>query len=403
MKKILSILLFLALLLPMACLAEAAHVSEITVPVIEKMKQFVIPDNEALSFVRDMKTGWNLGNTFDATHNGWYKGDELGIETIWCNAKTTRELITAVKEAGFNTIRIPVSWHHHVDENDIISDVWMDRIKEVAGWALDEGMYVIVNIHHDNEKEYFYPDSEHYERSAAYLTAIWRQMAEAFADFDEHLILESMNEPRLKDTIWEWSYNETSLEIKDSVECINKLNQLFVDTVRAAGGNNASRYLMIPGYTASPYAALSELFHIPSDTAENRIIISVHAYTPYDFALNTATGSATEFDLDSGDWVKSEIGTFMNSLYNKFIVNGIPVIIDEYGALNKKGNLQDRVNFAAYYTCAASARGITCCWWDNHSFSGNGEQFGLIDRIKIEWKYPEIVDAIMANCMFNRK
>ena len=135
MKKILSILLFLALLLPMACLAEAAHVSEITVPVIEKMKQFVIPDNEALSFVRDMKTGWNLGNTFDATHNGWYKGDELGIETIWCNAKTTRELITAVKEAGFNTIRIPVSWHHHVDENDIISDVWMDRIKEVAGWA----------------------------------------------------------------------------------------------------------------------------------------------------------------------------------------------------------------------------------------------------------------------------
>ena len=404
-RKVFSMMVILALLFQVVCYAEAQN--EITVPVIEEMKQFDIPDNEAMRFVRDMKTGWNLGNTFDAHHNGWYKGDELGIETIWCGAMTTRELISALKEAGFNTIRIPVSWHHHVDENNMITEAWMNRVREVAGWALDEGMYVIVNVHHDNEpydgNHYFYPDSEHYELSAAFLSSIWKQMAEAFADCDDHLILEAMNEPRLTGTNLEWSFNTTSPLIRDAADCINKLNQLFVDTVRSTGGNNASRYLAIPGYTASPEGAVSDLFRIPADTAENRIIVSVHAYTPYDFALNTAAGTPSEFDLENGNWVKTQISTFMNSLYNKYISNGIPVVIDEYGALNKHGNLQDRVNFAAFYTCAASARGMTCCWWDNHNFTGNGEQFGLIDRKKVEWKYPEIVEAIMVNCLYNRK
>ena len=181
-RKVFSMMVILALLFQVVCYAEAQN--EITVPVIEEMKQFDIPDNEAMRFVRDMKTGWNLGNTFDAHHNGWYKGDELGIETIWCGAMTTRELISALKEAGFNTIRIPVSWHHHVDENNMITEAWMNRVREVAGWALDEGMYVIVNVHHDNEpydgNHYFYPDSEHYELSAAFLSSIWKQMAEAF-------------------------------------------------------------------------------------------------------------------------------------------------------------------------------------------------------------------------------
>ena len=406
MKRMIAILCILVLALATAgsCMAEAAEkISAVDIPVIEAMKKFDIPDNEALRFMRDLKTGWDLGNTFDAYDDqGWFKGAEPTMETAWHGTMTTRELITALKEAGFNTVRIPVSWHNHVDGDYTIDPVWMTRVKEVAGWVVDEGMYAIVNVHHDNNLKFFYPDSEHYEQSARYLSAVWGQMAEAFAEFDEHVILESMNEPRLVDKgALEWTFNPASMECRDAAECINKLNQLFVDTIRATGGNNATRYLAVPGYCASPLGLTNDYFRMPEDTADNRIILEVHAYTPYNFALNQGAGSYDTFDLSEQNKYQ-EIAVFMNSLYNRFVANGIPVIIDEYGAMEKNGNLQDRVNWTAYYVCAASARGMTCCWWDNCAFTGNGERFGIIDRKTCEWTYPEIVEAIMANCMYNR-
>ena len=173
-----------------------------------------------------------------------------------------------------------------------------------------------------------------------------------------------------------------------------------VDTVRTTGGNNATRYLLVPSYDASPYYAVNEMFELPQDTADNRIIVEAHAYTPYDFALNS--NGYNTFDHTNAKYT-TEIATIMNSLYNRYVSNGIPVLIDEYGAMNKRNNLQDRVNFAAYFVASASARGITCCWWDNHGFSGSGELFGLIDRRTYEWKYPEIVEAIMKNCLYNRE
>ena len=401
MKRIFSLLTVTLLILTV--LASGLAENEIIIPSISEMKRFDIPENEALQFTRNMRTGWNLGNTFDAYNNGWFSGGEPGLETYWCGTKTSRELIKTIHEAGFNLIRIPVSWHDHVDASYTVNSVWMSRVKEVVSWAVDEGMYVIINVHHDNDKAYFYPDSDHFEQSAKYLSAIWLQMAENFAEFDDHVIFESMNEPRLVGNVFEWSLSESSPECVDAVECINKLNQLFVDTIRSTGGNNATRYLAVPGYCASPYGVLSSLFVIPDDSAENRIIISVHAYTPYDFALNQGDGSVSAFSIEESASMKSQIGSFMNDLYKKFIAKGIPVIIDEFGALNKKGNLQSRVDFSAYYICSASARGITCCWWDNHVFTGNGEQFGIIDRNTCQWRYPEIVEAIMNHCMFNRE
>jgi len=374
----------------------------IIIPVIEDVKQYEIPDNEAMALMRDMKCGWNLGNTFDA-HNG-YTGhfSGTGMETIWVGVRTSRELIAAIKEAGFNTIRIPVSWHNHVDQNDVIDSEWMDRVREVAGWALEEGMYVIVNVHHDNDVKYFYPDTAHYEQSAAYLAAVWSQMAEAFRDCDDHLIIESMNEPRLVGSQYEWSWNNYTSECRLSAKYINQLNQLFVDTVRASGGNNATRYLAVPAYSASAASARDQAFQLPEDPAENRIIVSVHAYTPYNFALNLNSTDRT-FDLEKDQNKKSEIAGFMNNLYSRFVKYGIPVMLDEFGALDKSGNIQDRVNFTAYYVASASTRGITCVWWDNHAFSGNGERFGLINRSTLEWVYPDIVLAIQANCLYNRQ
>ncbi len=377
----------------------------IQIPVFTEadMKAFTIPDNEALQFTRTLKAGWNLGNTFDAMDEGsGVPGRDY--ETYWTGAKTSKELIHALKEAGFNLIRMPVSWHNHVSGDHYeIDAAWISRIKEVARWIADEDMYFIINVHHDNSKKYFYPDSEHYEQSEKYLTAIWSQMAAAFGDFDNHCIFESMNEPRLVGSEYEWWLNPNVPECKDAADCINRLNQKFVDTVRAAGGNNATRYLLVPGYCGSPDGVINSLFVLPTDSADNRIMIEVHAYTPYNYALNRNNPDCS-FDLETDKGKKSEISSFMNNLYTKYIANGIPVLIDEFGALQKnKDDLQGRVNFAAYYTASASIRGITCVWWDNHAFSGNGERFGLINRNKVTWVYPEIAIAILENCLVNRR
>lgn len=395
-------------------MAEAAAVPEtdyglvqskgISIPVFteENMRVFDIPDNDALRFSKELKVGWNLGNTFDAQDSG--KGDpKRDYETYWCGAKTSRELIHALKEAGFKLIRMPVSWHNHLTDDDYtIDETWMNRVREVAGWIVDEGMYVIINIHHDNSELFLYPDSEHYEQSEKYVTSIWKQVSEAFADFDEHCIYESMNEPRLVGRQYEWWLDVSAPECIEAVECINQLNQKFVDTVRAAGGNNADRYLLVPGYCASPDGALTDMFRIPMDSAENRIMIEVHAYTPYNYALNMGDPDSS-FDLDKDKTKLHEITDFMNKLYEKYIQNGIPVIIDEFGALQKnQDDLQGRVNFAAFYIASASARGITCVWWDNHAFNGNGEKFGLINRKTVTWKYPDIALAILENCSYNR-
>lgn len=379
--------------------------ADIEIPVFtaENMKLFDIPDNEALRFAKELKAGWNLGNTFDAKDDQTVPGRDY--ETYWCHAKTTKELIHAIKAAGFNLIRMPVSWHNHVSGDDyIIDQAWMDRVREVAQWIVDEDMYFIINIHHDNSINYLYPDSKHYEQSEKYVTAIWSQVAEAFADFDDHCIMESMNEPRLVDnTAFEWWLNQNATECQDAVDCINRLNQAFVDTVRAAGGNNATRYLLVPGYCASVDGATTYLFKLPQDTADNRIMIEVHAYTPYNYALNM-NNPDHDFDLEKDQGKKSEIAKFMNKLFDKYIAKGIPVIIDEYGALQKTNDdLQGRVNFAAYYVASASTRGITCCWWDNHNFVGGGEKFGIIDRLTITWKQPDIALAILQNCLLNRE
>lgn len=367
----------------------------------ETVKTFEIrEETDAILFVRNIHAGWNLGNTFDANDGGGYNPNK-DYETYWQNAKTSKELIHAIHEAGFNLLRIPVSWHNHlIDDAYTIDPKWLDRVKEVADWALAEDMYVIINIHHDNSKNYLYPDSEHYEQSEHYITAIWRQVSEAFADYDEHVIFESMNEPRLVgNKNYEWQPNESIPVVRDAMICINKLNQKFVETVRSSGGNNATRYLMIPGYCGSVGGVTANVFEVPED---DRIIIEVHAYTPYNFALNTKSKDSS-FDLEKDTAKKSEIATFMTKLFNRYIVNGVPVIIDEFGALKKTdGDLQARVNFAAYYTAMASTRGIPVVWWDNAAFSGGGEKFGLIDRKKVEWRYPDIALAIITNCRVNR-
>lgn len=385
LKRILSLALLLCLMVTAAC-------AEVQIPDVKGLYQYEIPQNEAMAFVKEMKIGWNLGNTFDATRDG-YKGNDLEIERYWCGVYTTEQMIDAVHQAGFNTLRLPVSWHNHVDENFVINTPWLDRVQEVVDWAIERGMYVILNTHHDNAKAYYYPDEEHYAVSEKYVTSIWSQVAERFKDYDQHLIFESLNEPRLVGTDVEWWFNSNDARCKEAADCLNRLNQAFVDTVRAAGGSNADRYLMVPAYCASPDSAFAtDYFHLPEDTVENHIIVSAHAYTPYSFALDAA--GTDSFSVTNISQV-TEINTFLNKLYSKYVSKGVPVVIGEFGARAKKDNLQDRVDFASYYIAAASARNIPCCWWDNNGFTGNGELFGIFNRQKMEWPFPEIVEGMM--------
>ena len=389
MRKLMAMLL--ALLMSIVTLGATAEGGEITVPVLENPPAFEIPDNAAMAFLRRMGVGWNLGNTFDAWRDGG--GDEMSIEAYWCGVYTTEAMIEAVHAAGFSTIRVPVSWHNHVDADFTLSAPWLDRVQQVVDWAVARDMTVILNIHHDESPDFFYPSEACYAMSERYVRRVWEQLAGRFRDYGEQLVFESLNEPRQKGTDWEWWLDENNPDCREAADCINRLNQLFVDTVRASGGENAHRYLMVPGYDAAPHGALSELFVLPTDAADNRIIVSVHAYTPYSFALQDE-GGTDSFTLATGAQT-GEIGTFMNDLYHRYIANGIPVVIGEFGARDKNGNTQSRVDYAAWYAFSAKARGIPCCWWDNNVFTGSGERFGLLDRASCTWPCPQIVEALV--------
>ncbi|MCR4902794.1 MAG: glycoside hydrolase family 5 protein [Butyrivibrio sp.] len=365
---------------------------EIIIPDMDITKKD-LPDNEAIAFVEAMKLGYNLGNTFDSYVDGSQMAD-LSYETAWGNPKTTQEFIKAVHAAGFETIRIPVSWHNHVDEDFNINEEWMERVQEVVDMAINDGMYVIINIHHDNHLEAngFYPDDDHKDQSLEYVEKIWSQIADRFKEYDDKLIFEALNEPRLVGHDNEWWIDETNSDCISAIAIINELNQKFVDVVRASGGQNASRYLMCPGYCASPEGVLNEGFVIPTDTEENKIILSIHAYRPYSFALESP-GTDT-FDLNSSESV-SEVDSFMSSIYNKYVSKGIPVVIGECGCVDKNGNLRDRVNWAAFYTATAKSYGLTQCMWDNGQFSGDGELFGLFNRTDNTVVFPDIINALV--------
>lgn len=349
-----------------------------------------LPESEALSFVKNMKIGWNLGNTLDADTK---TSMEQASETAWGSPVITEEMIDDIYTAGFNTIRIPVTWHTHVDENLNISDYWIGRVKEIVDYAYKRKMYVIINIHHDIVKNYYYPSYETLDNSLKFSNAVWSRLCDTFKDYDEHLIFESINEPRLKGTDNEWWLDTSSELAKEAIDCIMQCNQAFVDLVRASGGKNETRYLMTPSYCASPVYACDDLFSLPDDPA-GRTIVSAHAYEPNQFALSG--------DMNSDSFAvgrsSASIKNVMDMLYEKYTSKGIAVVMGEFGSRNKNENLESRIDHAAYYVSEARAAGITCIWWDNNAFTGNGELFGLYDRNAMEWKYPDIAIALMKNC-----
>lgn len=371
--------------------SEKSSESSSQIPV-ETPKKSDLSEITGLELAQRIKVGWNLGNAFDASDCTWVS-DEMLYESAWNGDMTAEQHIETLKQAGFNAVRIPVSWHNHVSENYSISEKWLSRVNEVVDWCLERDMFVILNIHHDNSTSFMFPTNQYLEQSKNYISAIWRQLAFHFRDYDERLIFEIMNEPRLIGHNNEWWIDENSADCKEAISCINEINQAGVNTIRAAGGYNKTRFIMCPGYDASADGALNAGFVLPTDPIDKngKIIVTVHAYTPYEFALQdggTAQwSSANENDLRN-------MTEFMDRLYEKFVKNGTAVIIDEFGARDKNGNTEARADFTKTYVAEAKKRGIPCFWWDNNAFSGSGELFGVLNRKTGAWQYPTIAEAL---------
>lgn len=340
-------------------------------------------DVPSVELVKEMSIGWNLGNTLDAVG-----GKGLESEVAWQPDYTTKEMVDLLKASGFNIFRVPTTWEAHIDENGIIDEAWMDRVQEIVDFGIDNEMFVILNLHHE---EWHFPSYENAEAAEDMLVNVWTQIAERFKNYDEHLIFEGMNEPRKKGTAYEWNGGDA-----EGRKVVNQLNAAFVNTVRNSGGNNKLRHLMIPTYAASADRNAMSALEIPDD---DKIIVSVHAYIPYDFALNVSGTALWSADKPSDT---GAIDSLFNLLYQTFLYDGYPVIIGEFGSVCKLDpdtptgdNLQSRIDCAEYFVSKAKEYGVPCVWWDNGSFVGSGENFGLMDRGGVpSWRYPEIVKTL---------
>lgn len=332
-------------------------------------------------FVKDLKFGWNLGNTLDGMSSE-NSASPTEHETAWGNPVTTNGVAKLLKDTGFGIFRIPTTWTKHIGEAPgfEINPAWMDRVKEVVDYGISNGLYVILNLHHEN---WHFPSYENYDNAKARIVKVWGQIAEKFKGYDEHLIFEAMNEPRMNGTKFEWTGGTT-----EARDVINKLNFVFIETVRNSGGNNAYRQLMIPAYAASSDENVLKELVIPED---KNIIVSVHAYTPYLFALSEEDVKIWSSDNHNDT---KDIDSLFDRLERYFLSKNIPVIMGEMGARNRD-NIESRVAWTKYYALKARTCGVPCVWWDNGLFEGKGELFGLMDRKNLTWKFPAIVEAFI--------
>lgn len=343
---------------------------------------------DAKTIVSQLTLGWNLGNSMDA----------LGGETAWGNPMVTPALLQAVAAAGFKVVRVPVTWMQHFGPGPTftIEPAWMQRVEEIVSYVIDAGMYAIINVHHDGAEgiggEWIsLRDSSgalsptHDMAVQQQFVAIWQQIATHFKDHGDKLLFESMNEIKV-------GYDKPDPAY---YPIINALNQTFVDTVRATGGNNATRCLVVPGYNTNIEYTL-EGFVAPTDPAPGRLILSVHYYDPWNFA-GSGESHAWGMGAPGADtWGQEDhADRQFEALKTKYISAGLPVIMGEYGAVHQDSAQNYRRYYMEYITKAAVDRGIIPIYWDNGGKNSGADGFGLFDRATNQVLYPEILAAMI--------
>jgi endoglucanase len=341
-------------------------------------------DITTMQLVYDMGIGINLGNTFDSTGD-WINSSEVrNFETAWGSPVITENMIKAYAEAGFRTMRIPVTWSNMLSSDYVIDTAWMDRIQQIVDWVIGNGMYAIVNLHHDSFIGELFPTNE--AEGFKKYEAIWSQVSERFKDYSDYLIFESMNEPGF-DAIWN-QYTGTQKQKERAFDLINRINQRFVDLVRASGGNNAERHLLISAYYTNIGHANNGLTKMPDDPA-GRCAISVHYYTPW-------TWVALEHDETWGkarwEWGTPEDYAELNSeldlMKTNYVDKGIPVIIGEYCMCSKKPKEYSDL-WEIEVTRGIYERGMCPVYWDVQGSATN-----FFDRKTLTWGNPEVLAAM---------
>lgn len=351
-------------------------------------------ENAAWMVAKRLGAGWNLGNQMDAHING--KSDE----TCWGNPKTTQALFDALKKAGFSSVRIPVTWMGHIDDENgyKIEEAWLNRVAEIAGYAEKAGLNAIINMHHDGADSAYWldiksaaADDAANSRIVEKLTAVWRQIAEKFVDAGDFLIFESMNE--IHDGGWGWGDNRN--DGNKQYERLNEWNQAFVDVVRATGGNNANRYLGVPGYCTNIDLTIPYL-KLPTDTASDRLLVAVHYYDPYDYTLAAKYSEWGHTATAENTGSESDITASFKKLYDKYIVNGIPVYIGESGCVNRSSERGQAFQcyYLEYMCKAAKTYGMAAFIWDNGAKGAGTECHAFFDHATGEYCSPEAKAAM---------
>ena len=353
--------------------------------------------------VEAMGPGWNLGNQLESVT------DNVPEETNWGNPVITEKLIQSVKAAGFKSIRIPVSYFAKIDDDKdyTIDSKWLDRVQEVVDYCIKNDLYAVINIHGDGyntiDGSWLLCNGKNQTEIKKKYKKVWKQIAERFKNYDEHLLFESMNEE------FDGSYSEPN---KEYYQNINDYNQIFVDTVRKTGDNNTKRWLIIPGWNTNiDYTTGDYGFKLPTDQyrdksidkEEQRIMISVHYYSPWDFC-GGENGVITQWGNEADDPSKTSTTcdeTYMKNQLNlmktTFADKGYPVFIGEYGSIDKTSYDSENEYYRAYFArklCQLSRKnGCIPMYWDNGYNGVHG--FGLFDRTTCEITQPVIIDAIM--------
>jgi len=316
-------------------------------------------------FVYDMKIGWNLGNTMDASPG----------ETGWGNPKTTQEMIDALKAMGFKTVRIPVTWSSHLGPapDYTIDKAWLDRVEEIANYALKDGMYAIVNTHHDGWVRLTAAGQAQGTNEAA---KVWSQIATRFKDYSDYLILETFNEPK-------GSQNQYGGGTPETRAILNSYHLASVKAIRATGGNNAKRFIMCATHAATPSDAAIKDLVIPND--DPRVIVSIHTYYPGGLSFGRQNSWGTDADKAA---MRRELDREARDVAEKGSGAGV---IGEWGSV-RRVDLESRVAHAEYYAQEALSRGLPTIWWDN-----GGGDFGILNRRSnpVSWTWPTIAQALV--------
>ncbi|MGM9699134.1 MAG: cellulase family glycosylhydrolase [Prevotella sp.] len=377
------------------------------VTVKQAAKQIAAITRNAMDIAPEMYPGWNLGNTMEAT------GEGLACETSWQPTKTTKEIIDYVKSQGFKSVRIPCSWYIHTN-NGKIDEAWIARVKEIVDYCIADGLYVLLNDHWDsgwievdgftaNRSKYEAVSEETIASKTETLKDLWTQIATYFKDYDEHLLFAGLNEPFQQ-------YDLFNNRHKELTPILLRYNQAFVDAVRATGGNNANRILVVQGPSTSISSTCESYFTMPTDTPSKALMVEVHYYEPWDFcgqednatwfwgSANHVSGSSHNATWGEESYTKSQC----EKMRKKFYDNGVPVIVGECGANWRKlseNQAEHDASVKAWFKCLvenSGNNGMIPMIWDINSTNQNGEKgtLTIINRTSLSIFCQPALDGI---------